>query len=150
VAALVLQPASKRGKRNAQKNCLAIDLRDDAEAIAEYERLHEPGAVWPEVIADLRSNGYEEMTIWRTGNRLIMIADIEPTRHQPKIPLFSPLSTDGRPTASLMQRCPGPGPGAMDRDEVCIRFEFAPPSASVVEKVQLGSAWKTDRDHADK
>jgi hypothetical protein len=34
--------------------CLALDLKDDAAAIAEYERMHQPGNVWPEVIADIR------------------------------------------------------------------------------------------------
>ena len=35
--------------------CLLLDLRDDPELIAEYERQH--AAVWPEVIAHLREAG---------------------------------------------------------------------------------------------
>jgi L-rhamnose mutarotase len=93
-----------------RRTCLAIDLRDDAEAIAEYERLHEPGAVWPEVIADLRSNGYEEMTIWRTGNRLIMIADIETDATPTKNPAVQSIVDRWEDlTASLMQALPGTG-----------------------------------------
>jgi L-rhamnose mutarotase len=56
--------------------CLALDLKDDAAAIAEYERLHQPGNVWPEVIADIHARGYVSMEIWRTGNRLMMIAEV--------------------------------------------------------------------------
>jgi L-rhamnose mutarotase len=56
--------------------CLALDLKDDAAAIAEYERMHQPGNVWPEVIADIRARGYFSMEIWRTGNRLMMIAEV--------------------------------------------------------------------------
>ena len=59
------------------KKCFAIDLRDEPLAIAEYERMHRPGAVWPEVIADLRAQGYVDVTIWRAGNRLFMLTDGE-------------------------------------------------------------------------
>ena len=33
----------------------ALDLKDDAAAIAEYERWHRPGVIWPEIVA--RSRG---------------------------------------------------------------------------------------------
>ena len=59
------------------KKCFAIDLRDDAAAIAEYERMHRPGVIWPEVIADLRAQGYVDIRIWRVGNRLVMLAEHE-------------------------------------------------------------------------
>lgn len=58
--------------------CYTLDLRDEPQAIAEYERIHRPGGVYAEVIQDLRARGFEDMTIWRTGNRLFMIAHIEP------------------------------------------------------------------------
>lgn len=51
----------------------ALDLKDDAEAIAEYERWHQPGHVWPEIIASIRASGIEDMEIFRTGNRLVMV-----------------------------------------------------------------------------
>ena len=56
-------------------SCLyyALDLRDDAKAIAEYERWHQPGHVWPEIIASIRASGVEDMEIFRTGNRLVMV-----------------------------------------------------------------------------
>lgn len=50
----------------------ALDLRDDAAAIAEYERWHQAGQVWPEIIASIRASGVEQMEIFRTGNRLVM------------------------------------------------------------------------------
>jgi L-rhamnose mutarotase len=54
----------------------ALDLRDDAEAIAEYERWHQPGRVWPEIIASIRASGVEDMEIFRTGNRLVMVVEM--------------------------------------------------------------------------
>jgi L-rhamnose mutarotase len=54
----------------------ALDLRDDAAAIAEYERWHRPGQVWPEIIAAIRASGVEEMEIFRTGNRLVMVVQM--------------------------------------------------------------------------
>src|SRR4051812_40480456 len=57
------------------RRCFALDLRDDPAMIAEYEARHAPGAVWPEVIAHIRATGVEQMEIWRTGDRLVMIAE---------------------------------------------------------------------------
>jgi L-rhamnose mutarotase len=54
----------------------ALDLRDDAAAIAEYERWHQPGQVWPEIIASICASGIEEMEIFRTGNRLVMVVRV--------------------------------------------------------------------------
>lgn len=55
--------------------CFALDLNANPELIAEYERMHEPGAVWPAVIAHIRATGVEVMEIWRTGDRLFMITE---------------------------------------------------------------------------
>ncbi|HZC38551.1 MAG TPA: L-rhamnose mutarotase [Sphingomicrobium sp.] len=58
------------------RRCFALDLAGNAELIAEYERLHEPGAVWPAVVAHIRATGVESMEIWRTGDRLLMITEV--------------------------------------------------------------------------
>lgn len=59
-----------------RRMCFALDLADDTRLIAEYEARHAPGAVWPEVIAHIRAQGMESMEIWRTGDRLVMIAEV--------------------------------------------------------------------------
>jgi L-rhamnose mutarotase len=56
--------------------CFALDLVDDAEMIAAYEAAHAPGAIWPEVARGLYASGYESMEIWRTGDRMFMIAEV--------------------------------------------------------------------------
>jgi L-rhamnose mutarotase len=48
----------------------AIDLIDDPDRIATYERYHTQ--IWPEVTRGLRALGIERMHIWRTENRLFM------------------------------------------------------------------------------
>ena len=58
------------------RRCFALDLRNDPDLIAEYDRMHEPGAVWPAVIKHIRANGVEAMEIWRSGDRLFMIAEV--------------------------------------------------------------------------
>jgi L-rhamnose mutarotase len=55
--------------------CLALDLKDDPQLIAEYERYHAPGAVWPEVLESIRASGIEVLEIYRTGNRLFMVLE---------------------------------------------------------------------------
>ena len=56
--------------------CFALDLSDDPQLIAEYEAHHAPGAVWPRVIEHIRAQGFDAMEIWRTGTRLVMIAEV--------------------------------------------------------------------------
>ncbi len=55
---------------------LALDLKDNAALIAEYERLHR--AIWPEVRTHLREAHVEGMTIWRLGTRLFMLMQTGP------------------------------------------------------------------------
>ncbi|ATY30806.1 L-rhamnose mutarotase [Sphingomonas psychrotolerans] len=60
----------------ARRHCFALDLVDDAALIAEYEARHAPGAVWPAVLAHIAAQGVEAMEIWRTGDRMVMIAEV--------------------------------------------------------------------------
>jgi L-rhamnose mutarotase len=60
------------------RHCFALDLRDDEQAIAEYERWHRASRIWPEVVASIRAAGIENMEIFRTGNRLLMVMDAGP------------------------------------------------------------------------
>jgi L-rhamnose mutarotase len=56
--------------------CFALDLVGDAALIAEYEARHAPGAVWPAVVAHIRAQGALAMEIWRSGDRMVMIAEV--------------------------------------------------------------------------
>jgi len=58
------------------RRCFALDLVDDRELIEEYERFHAAGTGWPAVIEHIRARGFEAMEIWRTGDRLFMIAEV--------------------------------------------------------------------------
>lgn len=49
---------------------LTLCLQDDPEKIALYQEYHR--AVWPEVLADLRASGIQEMRIFLRGRRLFM------------------------------------------------------------------------------
>lgn len=52
---------------------LALDLKDDPRAIAEYEEWHRK--VWPEIKSSITDSGINLMQIFRTGNRLFMIIE---------------------------------------------------------------------------
>lgn len=58
-----------------KKFCLALDLKDDAALIAEYEAYHRN--VWPEIIQSLKDSGILSLDIYRVNNRLFMIIDAE-------------------------------------------------------------------------
>ncbi|HLP96056.1 MAG TPA: L-rhamnose mutarotase [Saprospiraceae bacterium] len=58
-----------------KKYCLALDLKDDTELIAEYEAYHRN--VWPEIIQSIQDSGIRNLEIYRVANRLFMIIEAE-------------------------------------------------------------------------
>ena len=58
------------------KHCFALDLQDDPALIAEYERWHAPGGVWPEILESIKAAGITALDIYRTGNRLFMVMEV--------------------------------------------------------------------------
>lgn len=57
------------------KHCFALDLKDDAALIAQYEEWHRH--VWPEIIASIKQSGITGLEIFRAGNRLFMIMEVD-------------------------------------------------------------------------
>lgn len=55
--------------------CLALDLVDDADLIADYDRWHRPGETPEEIVRSIHEAGIANMEIYRAGNRLFMIID---------------------------------------------------------------------------
>lgn len=60
-----------------KKYCLAVDLKDDPELIAEYENWHKKENSWPEIMKSITGSGINNMEIHRTGNRLFMIMETD-------------------------------------------------------------------------
>jgi L-rhamnose mutarotase len=58
-----------------QRHCLALDLKDDPELILQYEDYHK--VIWPEIRESITGSGIQHMSIYRTGNRLFMIMEVE-------------------------------------------------------------------------
>ena len=55
--------------------CLALDLKDDAALINEYEVYHRE--VWPEILKSIRDAGILQMEIYRISNRLFMVMETD-------------------------------------------------------------------------
>jgi L-rhamnose mutarotase len=55
--------------------CLALDLRDEPDLIAEYRKYHEPGTIWPEIVENIKSQGILRETIFLIGNRMVMVLE---------------------------------------------------------------------------
>lgn len=53
-----------------QRFCLTLELRNDPELIAGYEKAHEE--VWPPVLESLREAGVQDLVIYRNGTLLMM------------------------------------------------------------------------------
>ncbi len=57
-----------------KRYCLALDLKDDPGLIVEYERYHRN--IPPEIKKSILDAGIELMDIYRAGNRLFMIMEV--------------------------------------------------------------------------
>lgn len=60
-----------------KRYCLALDLKNDPQLIAEYEAYHRD--VWPEIKQSILDSGITNMEIYRLGNRLFMIMETDDT-----------------------------------------------------------------------
>ena len=60
------------------RRVLILDLQDDPALIAAYEAHHGPGAVPEAIVGSIRAAGIEEMEIYRSGNRLVMVMETGP------------------------------------------------------------------------
>ncbi len=58
----------------SRRYCLALDLKDDPQLIAEYKRYHEK--IWPEITKSIKDSGIEDMEIYLLGTRLFMIMEV--------------------------------------------------------------------------
>jgi L-rhamnose mutarotase len=57
-----------------KRYCLALDLADDPQLVAEYKRYHEN--VWPEITQSILHSGIEDLEIYLLGTRLFMIMQV--------------------------------------------------------------------------
>lgn len=55
--------------------CLTLDLVDDTNLIADYEKYHE--AIWPEIRESIVGSGITNMEIYRFDVRLMMIMETD-------------------------------------------------------------------------
>jgi L-rhamnose mutarotase len=60
-----------------KRHCFALDLKDDNELIAQYEYWHKAENGWPEIRQSILGANVISMEIYRTGNRLFMIMDVD-------------------------------------------------------------------------
>jgi len=63
--------------KQLKRYCLLLDLKDDAKLIQEYEAYHV--AIWPEIRQSIKDAGIVSMEIYRVGNRLSMIMEVDET-----------------------------------------------------------------------
>jgi L-rhamnose mutarotase len=58
-----------------KRYCKTLSLKDDAQLIEDYKKVHAPGAAWPEITQGMRDVGIVDMEIYIYGTRLFMIMD---------------------------------------------------------------------------
>jgi len=59
----------------SKRYCKTLSLKDDAQLIEDYKKVHAPGAAWPEITQGMREVGITDMEIYIQGSRLFMIMD---------------------------------------------------------------------------
>lgn len=63
----------------ASRYALALDLVNDAQSIANYEKAH--AQIWPAVREHLQAQGVLQMQIYRLGTRLFMVMEVDPAAY---------------------------------------------------------------------
>jgi len=63
---------------NYKRYCKTLSLKEDAQLIEDYKKVHAPAAAWPEITAGMREVGIVDMEIYIQGTRLFMIMDTVP------------------------------------------------------------------------
>jgi L-rhamnose mutarotase len=58
-----------------RRYCLTLDLKDDANAIAEYKRYHEK--IRPEIKASIVETGVTAMEIYVLGTRMFLLMEVD-------------------------------------------------------------------------
>jgi L-rhamnose mutarotase len=58
-----------------KRYCKTLSLKDDAQLIEDYKKVHAPGAAWPEITQGMLDVGIVDMEIYILGSRLFMIMD---------------------------------------------------------------------------
>jgi L-rhamnose mutarotase len=58
-----------------KKYCLALDLINDPELIAEYKTFHQN--VWPEIMESIKESGIINLEIYNIQDRLLMIIEAD-------------------------------------------------------------------------
>jgi L-rhamnose mutarotase len=58
-----------------KRYCKTLALKDDAQLIEDYKKVHAPGAAWPEITQGMKDVGIVDMEIYIFGTRLFMIMD---------------------------------------------------------------------------
>jgi len=58
-----------------KRYCKTLSLKDDAQLIEDYKKVHAPNAAWPEITQGMKDVGIIDMEIYLYGTRLFMIMD---------------------------------------------------------------------------
>ncbi len=98
-----------------RRYCYTLDLKDDPQLIAEYEKHHEK--IWPEITQSIRDAGIEDLEIYRFGTRMFMIMDVNDT-----------FSAERKAAADAAN------PKVRDWEELMWRFQKSLPEAKAGEK----------------
>lgn len=114
--------------RPGARRVLLLDLKDEAAAIARYEAAHRPGQVPAAVLSSIRASGIRDMTIYRSGNRLVMLIETDPSFDPAAKAIADAANPDVQDWETrmnlLQQRLPFSREGEKWVDAVCI-FDLA-------------------------
>jgi len=97
----------------SRRFCYALDLNDDPALIAEYERYHQAQNAWPAITESLTAAGILSLEIYRTGDRLFMIMDVDDHFDPAAKAAADAANPKVQAWESLMWRFQKPLPGAL-------------------------------------
>lgn len=100
-----------------KRYCLALDLKDDPQLIAEYEHWHKTENSWPEIRKSILDAAILDMQIYRTGNRLFMIMETSDNYEPKKKEAMDALNPRVQEWEQLMWKFQQPMPWAKEGEK---------------------------------
>jgi len=117
-----------------KRYCFALDLKDDEKLIAEYESWHRAENGWPEIKKSIVDAHVTNMEIYRTGNRLMMIMEVDDFFSLTDKAMMDIDNPKVREWEQLMDKFQQPLPWAKDGEKWVLMHQIYHLNANEIEK----------------
>ena len=105
-----------------KRYCLALDLKNDPDLIAEYEQWHKK--ISPEIVKSMFDSGVVNLEMYRVTNRMVMILEVDESFSLERKAAMDAVNPTVVEWENLMWKFQQPLPGAKPGDKWVVMEKF--------------------------